>query len=329
MLAAWNASLASKDRERLVAATWLIWTSLWAIVIGAAVGILMGFVLSWNYGHDYASVLQRLHGKIWWAGWELLTFVSCLVAAGLLARLERQSLAVIIGQVFLLLLAATNLLYHFPSLFVVISHIATGDGSGAAIDAGEFRKLAFGGEVASKALHFWGASIAVSGVLLVRWTVSRSAAVISEATRGRIARSAARVALVAVLIQFPTGIWVVVQLPPVAQNAILGNDVIAMVTVAASLLVALGLLHWLASFSLETPKRQDVRRATAATVVIVTFMAATVHRLNQPGMGTQIAAQTPPAVGGNRTREGGLSLDLPPTFAPRSALNRHLRANDD
>ena len=75
----------------------------------------------------------------------------------------------------LALLAATNLLYHFPPLLTIMTMSAGGEIELAGeVDAATFRQLFSTPNVLAHTLHFWLASVAVSGVV-VFWLARRLA----------------------------------------------------------------------------------------------------------------------------------------------------------
>ncbi|HEV3415668.1 MAG TPA: hypothetical protein VG056_02600, partial [Pirellulales bacterium] len=96
-----------------------------------------------------------------------------------------------------------------------------------------------------------------------------------------IIRGAARLALVATLLQIPVGLWVLFALPTAVQSQLLGEDWIATLLFGLSVIVALGLMHQLAMASLGAVSRQAVGRTALLLAAVVFLMVATLHRARQ------------------------------------------------
>ena len=147
------------DRE----GRWLAYYSTLAIIPAAITGILLGLVLVRQ--RDYSAVMTSLAGKLWWSGWELGFYVICMIAYLVWwQRGDPMRFAKRFGLLFLALLAGTNLLYHFPILFVVISQFSPGSHEHPTfISAAEFRQRMLQPEYMSRTVHFWGLRLSLRG----------------------------------------------------------------------------------------------------------------------------------------------------------------------
>jgi len=205
-------------------------------------------------------------------------------------------------------LTGTNLLYHFPFLFEIISRVRSGATQPTGIvDASVFRSLMMEDAVLPQAVHFGLASFAVVGIALFGHALQAARLVVEDnptapdaaepaeaATDAgqatdlvsdlapdarRIAAWGARLALAATLCQIPTGLWLVMKLAPDAQQRVLGSDPLATGLLGVSILLTLGLLHHLAALAFGSPRRNSMILAMGLTAAIVTLMTAVLQRI--------------------------------------------------
>lgn len=246
------------------------WWSLAALGLGIILGS-MQLLLFWSVGFtDYFDTIFRLwDSKIVYGMWEIGFSAVCVI--GYLVwwqrsnRPRRWQRLVSRG---LTVLAATNLLYHFPTLFTIIGLLArSGEPSAEPITGADFRTLLIQPEVIAMTLHFWLASFAVSGLVVSLMSVGETIPDRVIVTRG------AQVCLVATLLQLPIGFYFTTVLPVTEQSRLLGGDMLATLTFLAAILAAMWLLHLLASlavFQVDRPKLYQAAIAMVATVGLMT-----------------------------------------------------------
>jgi hypothetical protein len=168
-------------------------------------------------------------------------------------------------------LAATNLLYHFPLLFSVAARLKVdGQTAGPTIGGAAFRRL-LDAEAFALMAHVSLASLAMAGMMLIglalRWQRrSRTEEAIA------IGRTGARWALVSSLLQLPVGLWLLMALRPGAQSFFLGESTAGVLLFLASLIAALWLLNELAQLALGEFNRRLALRAMIAMVLTVVLM---------------------------------------------------------
>ena len=80
---------------------------------------------------------------------------------------------------------------------------------------------------------------------------------------GTLAIWGARVALGATALQLPLGTWVLIQMPPVAQQSVLGDDLAGSLMLLGSILAALILLHHLATVAMGDVAPNVISRSIA------------------------------------------------------------------
>jgi len=173
------------------------------------------------------------------------------------------------------LLAATNLLYHFPPLMIVLGQLTVRPELSAelSITRNIFRPLALRPEILSQVLHFGVASIAMAGLglmLIARHERSRAAA--STAAANRLMSIGAWIALVASLTQLAVGVWVLVSLPLIVRNGLTGDNWLASGLFLLAIVVFCGVLHSLAIVALGDVRDVTVRRSGLLVVCVVFLM---------------------------------------------------------
>jgi hypothetical protein len=198
-------------------------------------------------------------------------------------------------RVLLPLLAGTNLLYHFPLLFVVFAKSFTeGSVAGEVLTGAQFREFLVDSETLSRITHFTLASFAVCGTLLM-WKASRmwnDDAAQNEDAR-RVAAWGGRLAVMPTMLQLPVGVWVLAKLPREALRRLMGGDAPGTLLLALSIILALYLLHLLAKAMLVKADRKQLRQGVLLMALVVLLMTGTLLRSRKPS--EPPAAKQPPA----------------------------------
>ncbi len=147
-----------------------IW-SLATAVIGVGLGLLTIVALPKLEPEAYRQAFGRVTPYLWWSVVGELAFYLVCIAAYIFFwqrwrghRFWHRALAV---------LAATNLLYHFPTLFTIISALSMRPQlSDLPLDGPLFRKMLLDVEVISRVAHHWLAAVAVAGTFAM-WLATR------------------------------------------------------------------------------------------------------------------------------------------------------------
>ena len=252
----------------------LAWASLALLVAGAGLGLVLGLLL-WDDG--YRGVLARFPSRIHYGVWELLfSLVLMLLHALWWGWVPRPSAVHRFGRSLLPLLSGTNLMYHFPYLFVILSDVA----AGLVKPESTFRQLIVDGSVTARVVHFGMAAFAMTGTTMIGWTLWRRRSPLDPVDQSRAAIWGARIALVPTLLQIPIGVWVLSQLPAVPQQRLLGGDVIATGLFTLSVLAAVWLMHQLSAVALGETRRPVLVKIVAAMVIVIFLMTGVLQRLN-------------------------------------------------
>jgi hypothetical protein len=264
------------------AADYLAKMSVLTLLAGSLLGLVMGLML-WT--PEYAAVwTKRLGHKMHWGGLELLFSLFILGGYWLWRKKSAASgVAGVIGKSTLLLFASTNLLYHFPPLFLIAGKLA--DAQEANLEPVErkmFVQVMLEGEIPALWVHFTFASLAIAGIMLLGLALRMG-------RRGAPAEEVSRVAiwggywgLIPSLFQLPVGLWVMSALPPASQSRIMGSSGLATVFFLAGIVAALWLLRELVSIAMGETARGNLIRAMSAMVVVVVLMTGT-HQCAKEG----------------------------------------------
>ena len=251
----------------------LAWLSCAALLVGALLGLAVGLAL-WN--PDYAAAVRRLEQRVFFGIIELVFSFALLVAYSAWWNRPPQRIGLRVVHGALALLAGTNLLYHFPFLFVVMSDlVSTDNAQGAAIDSAAFRSLLVERYVLVRVIHFALAAFVVTGVTIIgiAW---HAAKVNADDIRGGI--WGARIALVPGLLQVPVGLWMLGQMPAVAQQRVLGSDGLAVALLLVSVASALWLLHQLSALAMGEFSSGLIKRTLVLTTLLVIMMTGAARR---------------------------------------------------
>ena len=295
------------DEAAAKAAAYLARASVLGLIVGAVLGVLIGW-LKWNA--EYRALwLGPLSYKLLWAGIEAIFSALLLVGWWLwLPGRAGGSFRAMATRGLMAVLAATNLLYHFPILFSVAERLAdAGQISGPRITGAEFRRLMIAGETPALAVHVVLASIAVAGVMLLGLAL-RELRRGDDGSATRIAVWGGRIALVPSLLQLPVGLWTLAALPAAAQSRIMGADAIGTVLFVLSLLAVFWLVSDLVKIALHEVTRPLLIRVMAAMLVTVLLMTAMQRQTR-----VSVGQASLPAVHPDR-RPSDSSISIHPSF---------------
>jgi hypothetical protein len=189
-------------------------------------------------------------------------------------------------RLLLPLLSGTNLLYHFPALFLVASHLTEeGQVSGAALTAREFRHLMVAGATPAMIMHVALASVASAGIALfglaLRWQRHQR----SPEDVNSLSRGAARLALVPTVLQVFVGLWILVTLDGLAQSRILGGDVLAAICLLGGVLGAFWLMQLLVGLAFGDADRGAAIKSMAIFLAVILLMTTAWHAARDSARG--------------------------------------------
>ena len=267
-------SVRQKDEEVASLGRTIGWWSVGALILGIVAGLLQG-VLIWSQGNDayFSAISSVWDSKVTFGIWEIIFSLACTVGYLTWWKLgERSGLWQRLLSRFLAILSATNLLYHFPTLFTILGLIARGEVEiDPPVDSSEFRSLLLNGEVIWFTLHFWFASFAVSGLITGMLCLRR----LPEGKRESTAAVAFTVALIPTLLQIPVGFVLTTTLNSAQQSRLMGGDSLCTALFALSIGLAFWLMHYLAGLAFFD---RSLRKANMALLTLggtIVLMTAT------------------------------------------------------
>jgi hypothetical protein len=251
------------------------WTVL-GLVLGIATGMAQGVVAWFDPSQGFADAVARFPGSAVanFVGEVVFALVCLGIYVGTWTRWrDRPWLHGLFA-----LLAATNLLYHFPPLMVVLNALAARPEMVVEpiITRAIYRPLMLRPAVLSQSLHFVIASIAAAGVALIFIAWRKRTAEGEGADRLIIA--GARIALTASLVQLAGGVWLLFELSPAARGGLTGDAWLATGLFIAAIVATLGLLHLLATIALGDTRNANVGRCILLFVGVV-FLMTTMLRV--------------------------------------------------
>jgi hypothetical protein len=235
---------------RYLAGQAMLWLCVGMALGAAALGIC------WLRGGDaYFDAFRAFPLRRYWFGAAELAFSLACLAVYIRWRPQRRSGRV--GQRLLALLAGTNLLYHFPALFTAVAVVAQRGVTGNV----SFLSMLADAEVLARVAHYLMAAVAATGVFLLLAAGRPRFRPAEEAIDGRIARWGGRLALPAVLLQIPLGVYLLLVMPPLARQRLMFADPLAGLLLVGGLVTALGLMHHLAAAALGGCSPAEARRS--------------------------------------------------------------------
>jgi hypothetical protein len=287
----------------------LLRISIWMLPLGAGLGGV-GLLLVWASAPEpyfrginavpmtrYVSSAIELgfsFGCLWLAQWMWNT------------PLRRSAWRIWTAR-FLILLAATNLMYHFPSLFLVISTLSQRpDAWQAPFD---FIGVLSEPENLARLLHHFLALLVTSAIMMMgivqrpRIDGARAGQTahphdgaeeaepaqrndeagslngsVEVSPLARLGISASRLALVMAVLQIPLGLYLIMRIASATRNQFMGGDLLATVSFVIGVAAVFGLLHHLALSALGDTQRGTVARSMFLLTAVLLFMVLTRHR---------------------------------------------------
>ena len=243
-----------------------------ALMLGSLFGIIVA-ALVWN--DDFHQRCHILKTRFMYAGIEwLFSFVLLLIThRWWLAR--RDGFRSFLLRALLIVLATTNLLYHFPILFMLVHEIPQSvvielESTGAELSRSQFYEYAFSNNMVARWLHIVISMLMLSFayVVVLALRFARDVTDTARETAVRAVNWAARGVLVLLFAQIGFGLMTLITMEN--TNLIMGGDVLATSLFGGSMcLLLLQLRQWTAL----TSRKIDPRAAAGAVTTLIALFS--------------------------------------------------------
>ncbi len=266
-----------KRSDALAAVTgrWLLMQSLLAFTGGIVLGGLLLAAVWVHRPEPFFRSAELIPRSRYWFGIAEIGFTYVLLLV-VLATWRRAA-----GrwwQSLLNLMAATNTIYHFPTLFasiVILSQRPT-EWRDAELTRSALLEIMRSPETIAHVLHFGLASFAVTGVALLGFAARLAKREATEADAARVTMWGGWLALVPTALNLVSGIWLLLESPRLVQNQLTGDDGFATAAFLLAIVAALAMLPSLAAAAFGTAGRKE--RLRAMILLTVTILAMTTAR---------------------------------------------------
>ena len=261
----------------------MAWLSINFLTYGAMFGMVLGWLV-WLSGDQwfFDILLQQIpRERLVFAIGEVLFYYICMGSyCWWWYRGRREATWQRVVHRLLAILAATNLLYHFPPLFACISYIAAhyDEWQGRVVTPEVYRELMLKGEIMARTAHHWLASISIVGVMLMAKSLGFSQQEDKNHNGRWLATRGAWLALVSSILQFIVGTWFILQMTSETRKLIMGHDILGTILMLLSMVGVFALLHRLAAVALGDYQQKDVVRSIMLMMLVILLMTATLQR---------------------------------------------------
>jgi hypothetical protein len=259
--------------------------SIHAMLVGGALG-LVALALLWQRGAaGWFSVWGQIPTRRLW--FTAVEFFVSLAAMAFYLALWRQSwqhrsgrrwrLAGLVRRM-LTVIASTNLVYHFPLLFIVVAEAQTRpELRGASLGSAAFGRLFLDGEVLARIAHFVLLGLLATGLWLL-WTSIRPPRAGLQTAAPLANRYGVRVSLAAAGMLLPSGLALLLLVSTFERDALLGGSGLATGYFGVAVCAGVVLLQRLAGVSHDTRRAVCLTMGVAAVAVVAMVAARNVHR---------------------------------------------------
>ena len=267
----WRDAVAAQRTAR-----WLARRACLSLLVGMLLGgLLMGLYSFGGAALDgtrfYKALLQIPHDRLWWSVAELAFYYLCMLPVVFFWQplLRWRWLLTL-----LFFLAATNLIYHFTPMFVLVGQLQ-GSPDSTPLTNSELLSLYFSPPVLARVVHHLLAGFAIVPTVLLLRTAAQAHHAGTKAEKDAfdaLARRAGLWILGVTLLEIPSGIWFLFQLPEFAQDRLLGGNALATSWFVAALLTVLLLLYKTGAVVMGETARRDARQVAALLFAVILMM---------------------------------------------------------
>jgi hypothetical protein len=289
-LGLYRRALRRDDGAADVAGRRLLRASLHGLYAGLGFGVLSAWLWWQSHPRELAAGFHALpFSKFTFGAMEFVFSAACFE---IWLRLWRRRSPRVRLTWFIGFLGVTNTVYHFPTLFSILSVLTTRSlAEGTTV---RFVAMLGDAEVLSRVAHFLLASLAVAGATLCALATARPTALAAAASETDASAAdpyrrwqfrGARWALVTTLLQWPVGIAVLMLLPADARNDLLGDQWTAAMLFGLSMVAVVMLMHRMAAAVVDRPTPRVVRSILLWLGTTIVLMTAVRHFARESAYG--------------------------------------------
>ena len=247
-----------------------------ALIIGSVFGLIVAGII-WNDDlHDRCHVLKS---RFVYAGIEWVFSCVLLLISHQWWSNRPDGLKSFLFRSLLIVLATTNLLYHFPIIFMLVREIPDTvvvdlKSSGAELSRQQFYEYAFSGSMLARWWHIVVSMLMISfGYLaMISLRFARDATGAARETAVRIVRWTARNMLILLFAQIGLGLMALMTMKN--SQSVMGGDVIVTALFGGAMcLLLLQIQQWTALLSRKIDPRA-VARAVTTLIALFSCMTA-------------------------------------------------------
>lgn len=263
-----------------------LWLAAGSLLIASALGGLAVLLIARLFPDAYLSAVRELPLSRYWpyGAIELVFSLGCFAFALLLPGVGGRSRLRFWSRWLATLLGGTNLVYHFPPLFVMLGVLATRPRTwGQQV---RFTALLADPEVLARVTHHVFAALAIAGLAAIWYSWQPG-----DDNRRSIAWGG-RIAASALVLQFLSGAWLVAVMPVESRQMLLGGDALTLLLFCTALVVSFFVLPRLAAMAFGETERRHALVTLWLVVAIVLLMTATRQRTRERFIIEQAAAQS-------------------------------------
>jgi hypothetical protein len=245
-----------------------------ALLAATILGGLAILIIARLFPDAYWAAARVLpESRYWYGAVELFFSLGCFLLALAMWRRQPISHGRFWTRWLTTLLGSSNLVYHFPTLFVMLGVLCVRpDDWGRKI---RFTNLLVDAEVLSRVVHHLLAALAITG-LAAAWYGARR----DDHDRSVVVWGG-RMAAVAILAQFLSGIWLVTAMPAETRELLLGGDALAAGLFGLSLLLAFFVVPRVGVMALGRVEPRHTERTAVLVLAIILAMTAVRHRTRE------------------------------------------------
>jgi hypothetical protein len=247
-----------------------------ALIVGSVIGLIVAYLV-WN--DDFHQRCHILKTRFMYAGVEWIFSCVLLLVTHRWWSKRPDGFKPFLFRSLLIVLATTNLLYHFPIIFMLVHEITPEDvadlnSSGAELSRQQFYEYAFSSSMIARWLHIVVSMLMISFayVAVIALRLARDTTELARETAVRTVSWSARNILILLFSQIGFGLMALMTMKN--SESVMGGDVVITALFGGSMcLLILQMQQWTALISRKIDPRA-VARAVTTLIALFSCMTA-------------------------------------------------------